>query len=181
MEMPDSAIADFSNGARNNLESIAVNRYRELHDVDLVPVDLPTPDAEFFWNIEGLHKEIRSRSPDYCRLLSWDRQYVETYGFAYLNSEHCCALVSDLHAARFATLDDIVDQRLVEIYKLWTSTNELRDEAMLKNIESYCMRTSFRLGAFLVGAAHRQSIIEKSVEHTGAASSPIQWEFSGFL
>lgn len=181
LEMPPSAVADYSNGSRSNIESIAVNRYRELHHADVVPVDLPTPDAEFFWQIEELSRSIRTMSPDYCRLVSWDGQYVETYGFAYLNSDHCSALMSDLHAARLAALTEIADHRLVEIYELWTRTNELRDVAMLKNIESYCARTSFRTGAFLVGAAHRQSLAEKSVAHTGSELSPICWDFFDFL
>ena len=174
LEIPSTAFDDYSTGARNNLESLAVNRYRKLHHVDLVPVDLPTPDAEFFCNFEEIHKSIRSRSPDYCRLVSWDRQYVELHGFAYLNSEYSSTLVSDIHEARLGALEEMADQRLAEIYELWTRTNELRDRAMLKNIENYCRRNSFRTGAFLVGAAHRKSIVDKSAAHTGSHSSPIQ-------
>ncbi len=181
LEMPPETLGDYSNGVRWNLESTAVNRYRELHQVDLVAVDLPTPEAVFFRNIDELHRAIKRRSPDYYRLVSWDNQYIERHGFAYLNSEYCAALVSDMHAARLAALDKMADQRLSEIYEQWTRTNELRDHAMLKNIESYCIGTSCRKGAFLVGAAHRQSIHDKSTEYGGSESHPIQWAFDGFL
>ena len=47
-----------NNGTRRNLESTAVRRYRELQDVDLVPVDLPTPEADFFADNEGLYERV---------------------------------------------------------------------------------------------------------------------------
>lgn len=127
LEMPPSAHADYFGGHRSNLESTAVSQYQALHQVDLVPVDLPTPAAEFFSNIDEVHRIIRGRSADYCRLVSWDEQYITAHGFAYLNSAHCSALLTDIHAARLAALAEIGDPRLVEIYELFTSTNDRRD------------------------------------------------------
>ena len=181
LEMPSSALADYSNGIRANLESIAVNRYRDAHDVDLVPVDLPTPEVEFFQNVEELSRRIRCVSPDYCRLVSWDSQYVEAHGFAYLNGKHFSVLLSQIHEARLEALAAMAEPELSTIYELWTSTNLRRDEAMLRNIESYCLRSSLSTGAFLVGAAHRESLAAESVKYTGAAASPIEWAFDGFL
>lgn len=51
----------------------------------------------------------------------------------------------------------------------------------MKNIEDHCRQASFSTAAFLVGAAHRQSIIDLSPSEPGAASSTIQWDFAGFL
>jgi len=57
--MPPAAFDDYiNNGTRRNLESTAVRRYRELQDVDLVPVDLPTPEADFFADNEGLYERV---------------------------------------------------------------------------------------------------------------------------
>ena len=52
---------------------------------------------------------------------------------------------------------------------------------MMKSIEDYCWKTTFSNGVFLVGAAHRQSLIDKSREQRGADASTIQWDFPGFL
>lgn len=179
LEMPPAAIADYFGGPRSNLESIAVSQYRALHQVELVPVDLPTPAPEFFANVDEVRRAIRSRSVDYCRFVSWEEQHVEAHGFDYLNSAYCSALVADIHAARLAALAQIGDPRRVAIYELFTSTNERRDEAMLQNITSYCRGTSFHSGVLLVGAAHRKSLFQRTAARSVRESSSVLWEFVG--
>lgn len=181
LECPPAAFDDYLNSARRTLESTAVSRYRELHRVDLVPVDLPTPEEDFFRSDRDLHDRVRRTGPEYFRLVSRHRQYVSAYGFAYLNSEHCSEFWSQLHEVMLAAIDKLADHRLAERYESWIRTNELRDRGMMKNIEHHCRETSFSSGAFLVGAAHRQSIIDLTRRQPGAGSSSIQWKFAGFL
>lgn len=179
LEMPPSALGNYFGGTLSNLESVAVNQYRARHQVNLVPVDLPTPDAEFFSGLEEVRRSIRNRSVEYCRLVSRDEQAVLAHGFEYLNSAHYSELLADIHAARLSALAEIGDPRLAEIYEMFTSTNERRDEAMLRNIEMYCSGASFHEGVFLVGAAHRKSLFQMSSVHAGTESSPVQWDFVG--
>jgi hypothetical protein len=172
LEIPSAALDDHFNGNRGNLESTAVTRYRENHPVELIPVDLPTPDADFFAKQQDLHRRIERTSPDYRRLVDLHSQNVSAYGFAYLNSKDCSDFFSQLHEAMLVAIEKDVDRRLLaEVYDLWIRTNELRDKGMMKNIENHCRQVSFSSAAFLVGAAHRQSIINLS----------IQWDFAGFL
>jgi hypothetical protein len=96
---------------------------------------------------------------------------VATYGFTYLNSERCSKAWSDIYEAMQAAIQRLShDSRLIEIFDSWQRTNELRDRAMLKSIDDYCLGNSFESGVLLVGAAHRQSIINKTREdhRTGA-------------
>ena len=181
LEIPSAALDDYLTGSRSNLESAAVSRYRAEHVVDLVPVDLPTPEADFFTNNRDLFERIERTSPDYCRLIDWHSQYVRAHGFAYLNSERCSDLFSHLRQATDSAIESLADQRLADLYDLWIRTNTLRDEAMMRNIENHCRQTSFSSAAFLVGAAHRQSILTLSRSEPGAAPSIVLWEFSGFL
>ena len=182
LEIPPAAFDDHFNGNRGNLESTAVSLYRENHRVDLIPVDLSTPDADFFAKHEHLSNRIERTSPDYRRLVDWHSQNVSAQGFAYLNSKECSDLFSQLHEVMLAAIDKDVDHKLLaEVYDLWIRTNELRDKGMTKNIENHCRQASFSSAAFLVGAAHRQSIIDLSRSEPGAASSTIQWDFAGFL
>jgi len=172
LECPSAAFDDYFNGNPGNLEAVAVSRYRENHRVDLIPVDLSTPDADFFAKHEHLSKRIERTSPDYRRLVDWHSQNVSAHGFAYLNSKDCSDLFSQLHEAVLAAIEKDVDHKLLaEVYDRWIRTNELRDKEMMKNIENHCRQGSFSSAAFLVGAAHRQSIIDLS----------IQWDFDGFL
>lgn len=181
LEIPSAALDDYLNGSRSNLESVAVCRYRAEHVVGLVPVDLPMPQEDFFTNNQDLFERIERTSPDYCRLVDWHRQYVRAHGFAYLNSEHCGDLFSQLRQATDTAIESLADQRLAELYDLWIRTNTLRDEAMTRNIESHCRQTSFSSAALLVGAAHRRSILTLSRSEPGAAPSTVLWESCGFL
>jgi hypothetical protein len=72
----------------------------------------------------------------------------------------------------------IDDSRLVEIFELWKETIDLREKEMMKNIEEYCGANTFDKGAFLVGAAHRQPIIDKSRVQSSVDSNSMQWDFS---
>ena len=182
LEIPSAAFDDHFNGNRGNLESTAVSRYRENHRVDLIPVDLPTPDEDFFAKHRDLNRRIERTSPDYRRLVDWYSQNVSAHGFAYLNSKDCSDLFSHLHEAILDAIEKDVDHsRLAEVYDRWIRTEELRDREMVRNIENHCRQASFSSAAFLVGAAHRQSIINLSRRTPGAASSTIQWDFAGFL
>lgn len=181
LEIPSAAADDFFDGTRSNVETTAARRYRELHTVELVPVDLPSPEAKFFRDNRDLHDRVKRTSPKYGQLLYRHSEYVREYGFAYLNSEHCSKLLSDLEEATLAAARALGDGRMVELHELWRHTNELRDKAMVKHIRDYCAQHAFDRGAFLVGAAHRQSIIDKSREDRGAGLSTIQWDFGGYL
>src|SRR6266705_3390244 len=181
LEIPSAVFDDYLDGTRSNLESSAARLYRESDDVALVPVDLPTPEAEFFRDSQYLFERIEKSSPEYCRLIDRNSQYVTTHGFAYLNSELCSKHWSDTHEAIHTAIERLDDHRLIELYELWKNTNELRDRAMLKNIEDYYLLRPFENGVFLVGAAHRQSLISKSREGRGAGTPRIEWDVSGFL
>jgi hypothetical protein len=182
LEIPAAAFDDQVNGDHGNLESTAVNRYRENHHVDLIPVDLPTPDADFFAKHQHLSRRVERTSADYRRLVDWHSENVSACGFAYLNSKDCSDLFSQLHEAILTGIEKDVDRRLLaEVYDLWIRTNELREKGMMKNIQNHCQQAPFSRAAFLVGAAHRRSIIDLSRREPGAASSVIEWDFAGFL
>src|SRR5438046_10345775 len=48
LECPPAAFDNYLNGTHAKLEPAAVNRYRAIHSVELIPVELPTPDEDFF-------------------------------------------------------------------------------------------------------------------------------------
>jgi hypothetical protein len=184
LEAPSEASGDYLNDTGKELESAAVSRYREIRHVDLVPVDLPIPDAElcqFLGDNAYLFKTIERRSPEYCRFVDEYSQEVREHGFAYLNSERCSTHWCKVREAARAAIEELAYPSLTELYELWIGTNERREKHMMKSIDDYCRKSTFSKGVFLVGAAHRQSLIDKSREQRGADSSTIQWDFPGFL
>src|SRR6266436_4701047 len=178
LEVPPAAFDDYYEiFNRENLESNAVRQYRESHQVELVPVDLPTPEQEFFESAEYLRTRIRETCPESPQLITWDSAHVRAYGFAYLNSEHCSKLWSDVYKEMLSTIRRIGDSRLVEIYESWKETIDLREKEMMENIQKHCRENTFDKSVFLVGAAHRQRIIDKSREQSAIDSTRIQWDF----
>jgi len=179
IEAPPDALDQFLAACTNNkLESASVRLYRENNIVELVPVDLPTPNSRFFSDYRYLQERIEGKNPDSRRLIMWNKNYIRDYGFSYLNSEHCNKMWAEIHADERAIIGEIKDQKLTEIYEIWNKTIELRDNEMMKNILKYCGENTFERGAFLIGAAHRQSIIEKSKEWSEKYPNIIQWDFT---
>jgi hypothetical protein len=162
LEAPEATFEEyFIAGTLRSLESDAVKGYRETRAVELVPVDLPTPGDEFFRNVRHLERTLKDRNPDYSRLTQWDSNYVFDYGFDYLNSERCSTMWTNIYAEMRRTIGAADDQDLTRIFEEWISTNGLREDAMIRSVEQYCSDHAVKQAVFLIGAAHRQSMIEK--------------------
>jgi hypothetical protein len=52
---------------------------------------------------------------------------------------------------------------------------------MMENIQKYCKENAFDKGVFLVGAAHRQVVIDISKGQSAIDSTRIQWDFGGHM
>jgi hypothetical protein len=180
LEMPPAALDDHFNGTRSNLESVAVSRYRGDQRVDLVPVDLPTPNAAFFADSEELHRRVERTSLEYRRLVDLNSHATREGGFAYLNSDLCIESLAAIDAEVLDTVEYIRNAQLRELHDRSRAAHEDRDTEMMKNIEDYCVRNVFAEGVFLVGAAHRGSLIDKARARGGVTSSGIEWAFGGF-
>lgn len=178
LELPPNAFDQFfTTCTKSNLESIAVRLYREGKNVELIPVDLPEPDDQFFSEYEHLQERIDNESRDSRRLLTWYRNYVHDHGFAYLNSEHCNDMWSQIHSDELTTIQRLGDQSLTRIFDRWKETISLREDEMMRNIHLSSKTMTFAKAVFLVGAAHRQSIIDKALQCTDAPQDNIHWDF----
>lgn len=178
LEIPPSLYAQyFEEKTKWNLESKTVNRYLETHSVDLMPVDVFDVPNDFFEQNGLLHRKVESVSSEYRRLVDWHSQYVGQYGFAYLNSKYCSDLWLELNASIKAVVEHIGDEHLSETYDQWKDVIEHRDREMTKNIQKYAEEHEFDRGVFLVGAAHRSSIVKKI--HMEISESVI-WNYDNY-
>lgn len=182
VEVPPAAFDDyFVTFKGKNLESIAIQRYREAHPLVIIPVDRPTPDREFFEAVAELQNTIRAESAEYRQLKSQEQAHVERYGLAYLNSDYCSTLHAGLYYEIERTLNRLGDPRLQAFYVSWRKILDLREAEMLKNIHHYCATSSFDRGVFLIGAAHRKYIIEKLQALSPTDSDMARWDLSAGL
>jgi hypothetical protein len=178
LEVPRAAFDDYIKASSGqSLESKAIGRYQKSFQAELVPADLPTPGEDFFKNNQYLFERIEAASYEYRRLIDLHSSQVRAHGFAYLNSEQCANLWTDVYTEILSAIGRIADQRLVELYKLWNETIDLRDQEMVKNIQKYCRDRTFDRGVFLVGASHRKSIMQRSKEPSTADVPRIRWDF----
>jgi len=161
------------------LESTAVRWYREANRVAVVPVDLPTPEPRFFERQRAFDQRIAGRISDFQMLMLWNKNDTRDSGFQYLNSDQSSKRWADIYSEIRATVKILNDQEVTDFFELWQRTNDLRENEMLRNISMYCEKHSFERAVFLVGAAHRKSIIEKS--QACAVDPGIHWKFSFYV
>lgn len=169
LEIPPELFPDYDNGIRSNLESRAARQYREEFGAVLVPVDLPTPDESFFRDWQYLDRRITATSPAYRQLIDENTAGIANHGFSYLNSAQCRDAWSTIYQAIEMGIQRLShDTRLPLIYEAWQHTNRLRDEAMLRSIDTHCSLNPFSMGVLLVGAAHADSIVNRAREGRSA-------------
>jgi hypothetical protein len=182
VELPPEAFeAFYGSCSQYNLESMAVRQYREGRRVKPVAVDLPRPSGNFASNIEELDRRVRRVSPEYRRLMQWDGDCIREHGFGYLNTEECSRLWLSVYKEMLSTIEWLKDSSLLAPLESWMETNNRRENAWIENIQKYCSENTFGKSVFLVGAAHRQPLIEKSRKQTVADSTRIQWDFDGHI
>jgi hypothetical protein len=162
---------------RSSLESIAVRQYREKQPfVKLIPVDM-TVSNDFIDSHEEWFEEIARMNPEMCRILDANMRDQEEIGFSYLNSDRCSQRWVAIYAAIKDTIDGLNDPELSERFESWSNMHEHRDQTMISNINQYCREHDFERGVFLIGAAHRRSIIEKLTMADCEEENHIGWSW----
>lgn len=175
VEIPSDYVDQYCDSSHGSLESIAVARYRKSHELAVIPVDLTKPEDEFFRNAREMFSKVERTSSDYRRMMDSHSQNARIDGFPYLNSDRCIQAWIDIHSEVLATLDWIRDPRLCQIYNQWNGQNELRDAEMVRNVADYAVHNDFVHGVFLIGAAHRKSIIDKARVRIGIDIPRVEW------
>ena len=176
-EISTAMLTDYLDGSHGNLESAAVAQYRVSHSVAVVPVDLDKPDENFFQESMEMFNKVERTSSIYRSLL--DRHHLDTrnHGFAYLNSERCEQLWTEIYKETFETLEWISEARLLESYAQWKKVNDDRETAMLEKIIIHSIEDAPNRSVLLVGAAHKKELADKIKEFQGSEASAIYWDF----
>lgn len=178
-EIPRTHLSAWRDGSHGTVESIAVAHYANTHSIDVVSVDSPKPEDSFFQGWEEESRAIERTSPKYRRLVDLNTDRMCTEGFAYLNSDACIQAWADIYREELETIEYIGSSRLRDIYAQVRDLNERRELEMLEHIRAYCTSTKQTCGAFLVGAAHRKSLMEKLRAADETAIPHIEWDVGG--
>jgi len=151
---------------RSNLESTAINLYKQEYGILNIPVDSDeVPDQSFFDEFQKLHLRIERLSDkdgfNYRNLTDRNIENSAIHGFQYLNSDSANYFYNEIKLAIESGLKTLDNENLDSIYKNWQQLTNKREDTMLKNIYEYSEKYPFDCAIFTVGTAHRESIIEK--------------------
>ena len=176
-EISTEMLSDYLDGSHGNLESAVVAQYSVSHSVAVVPVDLDKPCEDFLQKSMEMFNKVERTSSIYRRLLDQHHLDTRNYGFAYLNSERCEQLWTEIYKETFETLEWIGDAKLREIYAQWKKVNDDRETAMLEKIKKHSIENAPNRSMLLVGAAHKKELADKIKKFQKSETSAIYWDF----
>jgi hypothetical protein len=160
-----------------NLETQTINMYLENHSIQHVPVDYYDVQKSLFENIRKVLEKVERGSRKYCQLVDDNKSLTGRYGFQYLNSDESENIHSELSVEIRETLKKIKDCGLMEIWNTWEDVEQKREVEMINNIYSFSKNNEFKTGLFLIGAAHRRSIISKIENRMSNESGLVNWNY----
>jgi len=166
----------------SNLETNAINKYIQNNKVELIPVDSDDlPSEEFFkaykYMIERIEGLADINGFTFRNLVDNNKINIERFGFNYLNSIESININKEINNAIKNGLQKINEDGLIQAFKSWNDTHEMRDNHMLQNIYSYSKMHSYERAIFTIGVAHRNSIIEKLSGFQKNENVKINWIF----
>src|SRR5436190_446949 len=190
-EIPPGKFEAVYAGTRQaSLEVEAIKAYLQKYpDTYHYPVDLDIEQAtekQIKTEVDGIYFICKDYSPEYNYLDGLIPYWSEKYGFSFLNNDRCSEIISRKKVLEKQILDALrkdnnqraMDHETLNLaYKQWIDQIEDRENEMLRNIYSYMESKKYAKALFLVGAAHRKSIMQKIQKYESKEKFKINWTF----
>lgn len=163
---PSNFDAYYLEKTRTSLETQAIISYIASYNANHILVDSENlPSQSFFREHENVYKRIEGLADingfNYRNAVDCNKHFAATHGFNYLNSDHCVTYNERIREAIDLALKKLNHERFFQIENEWRMINDRRENEMLENIYKYSNADNYKSGVFLLGAAHRKSIIKK--------------------
>ena len=164
------------------LEVKCIKKYKQNYNIKIFPVDIDVSqksskyqDEIFFMFLTFFNYE------DYKKLDNEKETLIAQEGFHYLNSEKFLGFLEKKEVIEKNIMEsEIQKNRLLDIYKLFHAEQyDNRENAMLQNIYNYSKGNQYNQAVFLIGAEHRESIIQKIREYGKLAEIKLNWTMYG--
>ncbi len=160
------------------LEPKAVIQYKANRHIDLVPVDISITDKNIYMKAQRLFGMIDLHSTThYQQKYEHIQTCVFKSGFSYLNSDQYSKDQAELNEEDFEIIRKIDDPEIIGLYEWWNTTISHRENEMINRIYEYSRDNTFQRTVFLIGAAHRHSIIKKGKELNNNDPGNIEWHY----
>jgi len=185
LELPSSYLSKSYIERTNKLEMNAVRPYIDAHKPIIVAVDInDIPDKKTLVDgykrvIDELKKLKGTNGFNFYNSVNTRERNAALYGFKYLNSEQGIAHIEAVSEAMIKGLEQINDDSLTDAHNAWIEHNNNRENEMLQNIYTYSKDYPYDRAVFLLGAAHRKTIIEKINSRVENDALKLNWSFYG--
>ena len=180
-ELPNDLFDRFYN--KNDIpyeppEVKSIKRYLEKHNIEHIPVDIDTSADLSFDSIEHIFGAFLKFAV-YYELEDKHWLSASQNGFAYLNSKKCSELIDRKNFTEQYLLAAGIDstETLLPMYKLFHKEQEKRENAILHNIYNYSKDNQYNQAVFLLGVAHRNSIMKKIQQYEKVSTLNLNWTF----
>ena len=124
---------------------------------------------------QSLSKAVDIHSTEFFRSKYSEIIFGENFeGFTYINSDRYGQDQKELDSEEEKIILSIGNTALTKIHKQWLCLNSEREDRILAEIRKYSLDATFKKAVFLIGAAHRNSIITKAKKFD---EESINWNF----
>lgn len=159
-----------------SLEIQTIKAYLKKYEIPHIPVDVEVnfnfQEWDYMFETFKSYQVYKELLHEHCSLRNQD-------GFKYLNSEKCMEIFDKMQAAEKQIIEfsGFKKERLSRIYSTFHEKHDARENAMLQKICEYCDDNEFKQAVYLVGYAHRKSMIQKINELQQKVETKLKWTF----
>jgi len=164
-----------------SLEVQCIIKYLKKYNIQHIPVDiepnqyLSYREWDYMFDTFNKYDVYKQIVQEHCALRNKE-------GFTYLNSKKCSELfdkmkITEKQLIEFSGI--FCKDELLRIYKLFHKEHDNRENAMLRNIYNYSKEKQYNQAVFLLGYAHRKSIIQKIIEYEKMSEIKLNWTIYG--
>lgn len=160
------------------LEIQCIKKYMQNHNIKHIPVDIGVNQYLTFKEWDYMFDTFKKYAV-YKQIVKEHCTLRDKEGFAYLNSEKCLELFDKMKVTEKQLIEfsGINKNELLRIYKLFHKEHDNRENAMLLNIYNYSKENQYNQAVFLLGYAHRKSIMQKIQEYETKEELKLKWSF----
>jgi len=158
------------------LEVQCIKNYLQNHDIKHIPVDIE-PNQYLSFKEWDYMLDTFKKYDVYKKLLTEHCALRDKEGFAYFNSKKFSDLFDKVENVKIQLIEfsGLNKNELLRIYKLFHKEHDARENAMLLNIYNYSKENKYKQAVFLLGNAHRKSMIKKIIEYEKISEIKLSW------
>jgi hypothetical protein len=164
------------------IEVQCLKNYKKNHKIKILPIDIDVTSKLSKYQDEILFMfQTFFKYEDYIKLDNEKETLIAQEGFQYLNSDIFLDFLQRKEVLEKNIIESEIDKyRLLDIYKLFHAEQfDNRENEMLQNIYNYSKENQYNQAVFLLGCAHRKSIIEKIIECEKLSEIKLNWTIFG--